>query len=131
MCCSRQLWKGNLILWGDNVNTLEENKTYLMHRVQVHVFSCKYQLQLPRSGFTIEPLEEDLNIHLSEESDKDEGDNIVSNMIIIGVQNFEIIYTCIACKTNIEQTDSSDVVICENCITHPSDCSIPVPLPNC
>ena len=87
MYCNRQVWKGDIDTVGDNINPLEENKSHLMHRIQVHVFSSKYQLQFPSSGFTIKYLEEDLNI-LSEESDKDEDDtNIGSNKTIIGVQN--------------------------------------------
>ena len=52
----------------------KSGKGSLIHQIQVHVFSSKYQLQFTTSGFTIKPLEDDLNIHLLEKSDKDVDD---------------------------------------------------------
>ena len=39
--------KATLIVWEDKVNTLTEHKSYKLHRIQVHVYAGKHQLQIP------------------------------------------------------------------------------------
>ena len=44
-------------------------------------------------------------------------DNVLVSAVIIGVQNLEVVYSCISCKSNIEQKGSSEMTICNNCNT--------------
>ena len=52
-------------------------------------------------------------------SDDESPDNLnkANNVTIIGVQNFEVLYSCINCKTNMERSGSSNMILCHRCNT--------------
>ena len=47
-----------LVLWGDIIECLEEQKSYSLHGVQVNRYGGKVQLQYPRSGASYEEIQD-------------------------------------------------------------------------
>ena len=45
-----------LTLWETDINSLELSKSYQLNRLMVHVYLSKYQLSYPKSGASIEPI---------------------------------------------------------------------------
>ena len=106
-----------LVLWGNRIGSLEEHKSYLLKRVQVSCFAGKYQLQYPRSGASVEEIDP-----LDTEGVEDSLPSPIPQQTliaakVIGVQNFEVQYTCISCKATMEKTGSSSHGICHKCNT--------------
>ena len=104
-----------VILWGDKVNSLVPKHSYIFHRIQVNAFNGINQLQLPRSGSTVKHFDQ---LVIPQYSDDESPDNFnkANNVTIIGVQNFDVLYSCINCKTNMERT-GSNMILCHSCNT--------------
>ena len=98
-----------LILWGKNVGQLLPNTSYRLNRIQVAVFAGRHQLQIPRSGYTIEEIEA---IDISDLPTEDVNQNqCVESVAVVGVQNLTAIYTCVSCRSNLNQNGSSMLAI--------------------
>ncbi len=79
------------------------------------MFGGKHELQLARSGCTVEAIDAE-DVMCDDDNDAT-ADNVLVSAVIIGVQNLEVVYSCISCKSNIEQKGSSEMTICNNCNT--------------
>ncbi len=98
-----------LILWGKNVGQLLPNTSYRLNQIQVAVFAGRHQLQIPRSGYTIEEIEA---IDISDLPTEDVNQNqCVESVAVVGVQNLTAIYTCVSCRSNLNQNGSSMLAI--------------------
>ena len=103
-----------LTLWEHNINTLQENCSYQLSRVQVHEFSGRRELSLPSFGATINPIE-DLQDICRVHSEEDNTKPLV-NAFIVAVNQLESVFSCVHCKKNIAVSDET-IVTCDTCGT--------------
>lgn len=80
------------------------------------MYGGKHQLQIPRSGANIQETEDDIIISYSED-ENDTKPNTAEGVSVIGVQDLDIMFTCISCKANIEHHGSAQIAICNKCNT--------------
>ena len=78
-----------LTLWEHDINTLQENCSYQLSRVQVHEFSGRRELSLPSFGATINPIE-DLQDICRVHSEEDNTKPLV-NAFIVAVNQLAVI----------------------------------------
>ena len=107
-----------LVLWGDKIGCLEEQKSYFFHRVQVNRYGGKAQLQYPRSGASYEEIHDVECEEIGDCSSPSVSQPaLLVGAKVIGVQKFEVQYSCISCKALIESSGSSEHAICGKCNT--------------
>ncbi len=75
------------------------------------MFGGNHELQLARSGCMVEAIDPIDTGDVICDTDAT-ADNVLVSAVIIGVQNLEVVYSCISCKSNIEQKGSSEMTIC-------------------
>ena len=104
-----------LVLWGDKIGCLQEQKSYRLHRVQVsryggkailgrvlHMMRWMMMCAVRRLSRFLCP--QWLNL-------------LLVGARVLGVQNFEVQFSCISCKALIESSGSSEHAISEKCNT--------------
>ena len=74
-----------LTLWEDNVNTLEENNSYQLNRIQVHKYAGRVALTYASFGSSFGLIDE---IATATESIHEE-DSILSDAVVIAVNQLE------------------------------------------
>lgn len=84
----------------------------------VRVYLGKYQLSYPKSGASIEPINDIEEVDDTPLSNDEEDESLVG-VSITGVQLLELekLYSCINCKRNVEPGQSANIGICTNCDT--------------
>ncbi len=85
-----QTAKATLILWESDVNKLKVNESYKLSRLQVNVFGGNHELQLARSGCTVEAIDPIDTGDVMCDTDAT-ADNVLVSAVIIGVQNLEVV----------------------------------------
>lgn len=89
-------------------------KTYQLNKVLVKSYLGKKHLSIPPTGSTIEEID-DLDNVFSANCSSDE-ENSLQTVTVAGVQQLEIMYSCINCKKTITASTES-LATCNNCQT--------------
>ena len=106
-----------MVFWGDKVGCVTEQQSYQFSRIQVYynTYAGRYQLQYPRAGASMSPIDPlDSIVDVQEDVSCD---NKVQAVEVFGVQDLDVVYTCVACKCNIPQSGSASMGICHKCNT--------------
>ena len=86
------------------------------------LYGGKYQLQYPRSGASFEEIDAVGYVETSEiieDSSPLVGDTstTLSCAKVVGVQNFDVQYSCVCCKTPMPSSGTTEHGICKKCNT--------------
>ena len=104
----------SLTLWEEDIGLLSENKSYHLHRVQVHRYLGRTELTLPSFGATIEEID-----NLEEIVVYEDDDQIINlkSVTIIGVNMFETSFNCVNCKKPMSCNPNDTTTQCGTCDT--------------
>lgn len=101
----------HLVLWEDDVNTVEECESYFFQGLGVRIYKHEKYLTKPKEGANIEIIEdigEVANDDLAIQSTTLEG------VEIVGVANLQAFKSCIACSAKVEEQDDK-LAKCSKC----------------
>jgi hypothetical protein len=105
--------RATLVLWGENIQTLQQGKSYQLNRLEIRTYLGKRQLSFP-STMSMDEISDIEDVIEPTTSSDDEDDGSLQLVTVSGVKNLETIYACINCTRNIVQSNES-IGVCPSC----------------
>ena len=107
--------KATVVLWGTDVETLKQGKSFQLNRLEVRKYLGKRQLSFPSVTSVDEISDIENLIELNTSSDDDDDEHLQS-VTISGVKYLEKVYTCINCTKSVVPTNEH-IGVCDSCNT--------------
>ena len=106
--------KATVILWGNDVGTLEQGKSYQLNRLEIRTYLTKRHLSFPSATSADEI--SDIEDVIEPTPSSDEEEECLQSVTISGVRQLETIYNCITCSKTVVPTNEY-VGVCDSCHT--------------
>ena len=95
-----------VVLWGTDIDKLDEGISYQLNRFRIRSFKGKNQLSMPPCGASIHVIDDIGAVAQCSDGDKDDKVETLVAAAVIGVFQLESFYSCMFCKKGmIEQHD--------------------------
>ena len=104
--------KATITLWEADINSLQEERSYQLSRLEIREFMGKKRLSFPPASKSIDEISDIESIECNPSSDEDEEQ--LHTVTVSAIKDLESVYRCINCNKNMEPS-ASQIITCQIC----------------
>ena len=109
-----------LALWEEDIDMLEELRSYQLNRVLFHMYNGNWEVSFPSFGASFEEIPdlEDVDILGFDDDQEEQDSTFIEKCCVVGVKEVEHVHACISCKRSIKSDITDTKATCDICGTY-------------